>query len=165
MCDSSPRDASSESALRASLSESALRASIGEAVEQVLETMCFSAVLGPCDTAQAQPFLDRSVSVDYSGAGCGAVLIGCDEAGARSLASNFLGEEAIDEEQVEEFLGELANMVCGAVVSSLSGSGHYSLAAPKLISPVQMAGPEGLRCDFEIDGGILSVLARQQAAA
>jgi CheY-specific phosphatase CheX len=142
-----------------------LHASITEAVEQVLETMCFSAVLGPCDTAQAQPCLDRSAAVEYSGAVSGSVLIGCDEAGARSLTANFLGEEVVEDEQISEFVGELSNMICGAVVSMLGGTGHYTLGTPRLVPPSELATPQGIRCDFEIDGGILSVLALRSELA
>ncbi len=145
--------------------EQDLHASINDAVEQVLETMCFSAVLGPCETAQAQPFLDRSAVVDYSGASVGSVLIGCDEAGARGLAANFLGSEDASEEQVSGFLAELANMLCGAVVSTLNGGGNYSLGTPRVVPPAALTETGGVRCDFEIDGGILSVLALRREAA
>lgn len=145
--------------------EQDMHASIHDAVEQVLETMCFSAVLGSCETAQAQPFLDRSAVVDYSGASEGSVLIGCDEAGVRGLAANFLGSKEASEEQVSGFLEELANMVCGAVVSALDGKGTYNLGTPHAIPPEALAGVGGVRCDFEIDGGILSVLALRREAA
>lgn len=147
------------------MSDQDLHASIHDAVEQVLETMCFSTVLGPCGTAQAQPFLDRSATVEYSGAGEGSVLIGCDEAGVRGLAANFMGSEEASEEQVLEFLGELANMVCGAVVSTLDGRGTYNLGTPQLVPPAALAEARGIRCDFEIDGGVISVLALQRGAA
>lgn len=65
-----------------------------------------------------------------------------------------LGTEDTSEEQVSEFLRELANMVCGAVVSTLDGRGHYSLGTPRMVAPQALAAT-GVRCDFEIDGGIL----------
>jgi CheY-specific phosphatase CheX len=91
------------------------------------------------------------------------LLIGCDEAGARSLTANFLGERDNSEEQVSDFLRELANMVCGAFVSTLGGEGNYTLGAPYSVSPETLATSGGIRCNFEIDGGILSVLALQKA--
>ena len=101
--------------------------------------------------------------VDYTGVGEGSVTIGCDAAGARSLAANFLGQDSPDDSQVTAFLGELANMVCGAVVSTFDGEGNYLLGSPRLVPPEDMAIQDGVRCDFEIDGGFLSVVAREKA--
>jgi hypothetical protein len=98
-----------------------LQTSITEAVERVLETMCFSAVLGTCDSDEAQSRLDLSAAIDYSGANRGTVLVGCCQAAAQALARNFLGDGQVSEEQVAQLVGELANMICGAVVSGFEG--------------------------------------------
>jgi CheY-specific phosphatase CheX len=136
-----------------------LHDSITEAVGRVLEMMCFSAVLGTCDSHKAQSLLALSAAVDYSGASRGTLLVGCNQAGAQALAENFLGDDQVSGEQVPQFICELANMICGAVVSGFESDGQFVLETPRLVRPDSFLALNGLRCDFEIDGGILSVIA------
>jgi CheY-specific phosphatase CheX len=140
--------------------EQEIQSLVGQAVERVLETMCFSAVLGPFESSEAQPRLELAAGVEFTGASSGSVLIGCSPAGARALAASFLGEAEVSGQQVEEFVAELANMVCGAIVSNLDGAGQYALAPPRALSPAALTASAGVRCDFEIEEGVLSVLAQ-----
>lgn len=138
--------------------EEEIQSLMGQAVERVLETMCFSAVLGPSETAQAQSLLALAAGVDFRGERTGSVLVGCNPEAARALAASFLGENEVSELQVEEFVGELANMVCGAMVSALDGVGQYALDPPRALAPEGFLVPGGVRCDFEIEDGVLSVV-------
>ncbi len=58
--------------------------------------------------------------------------------GALSMAANFLGEEESDLSavEVEEVIGELANMLCGSVVSRLKSEGKFSLSHPQVMTMV-----------------------------
>jgi CheY-specific phosphatase CheX len=134
---------------------------IGETVEKVLETMCFSAVMGPVESGQAQASLGMGACVSFRGPSRGSVLIGCSPAGAQFLAKNFLGEEIVSDEQSSQFLLELANMICGAVVSAFGGAGQYDLSLPESVAPASLLSGSGIRCDFELEQGCLSVVVRQ----
>jgi len=134
---------------------------IGEAVERVLETMCFSAVMGPVESSEAQASLGMGACVSFRGPSRGSVLIGCSPAGAQLLARNFLGEEIVTDEQSSQFLLELANMICGAVVSAFGGTGQYDLSLPEPVASVSLLSFSGIRCDFELEEGCMSVVVCQ----
>ena len=138
-----------------------IRVMIEEAVENVLETMCFSAVMGQAETTEAQAALGLGASVEFSGPSHGSVLIGCSRAGARGLTKNFLGETNVTDEQSLQFVLELANMICGAVVSAFGATGQYDLALPHPVAPPGLVSANGIRCDFELEEGFLSVVACQ----
>ncbi len=134
---------------------------IGEAVENVLETMCFSAVMGPAESSQAQASLGVGACVSFRGPSKGSVLIGCSPGGAQLLSKNFLGEEIVSDEQSSQFLLELANMICGAIVSAFGGAGQYDLSLPESVAPESLLGATGIRCDFELEEGCMSVVLCQ----
>ena len=52
---------------------------------------------------------------------------------ARSLAANFLGvEEAeVSSDEIGEVAGELANMLCGSIVSRVEGEHKFVLSHPE----------------------------------
>jgi len=72
---------------------------------------------------------------------------------ATQIASDFLGAEAdeLNEQQVADVTGELANMVCGNVL------GHaYAEQAFTLSTPVEGEVPADVRCsEFAWDDGLL----------
>jgi CheY-specific phosphatase CheX len=52
---------------------------------------------------------------------------------ARELAASFLGEDEADlgSDEVAEVVGELANMLCGSVVSRMKADSHFVLTHPE----------------------------------
>ena len=134
---------------------------IEASVERVLETMCFSAVMGPAEMELAQASLGIGARVDFQGPTQGAVLIGCSPAGAQTLTRNFLGTEDITDLQVLQFVSELANMICGAVVSTFGAPGQYDLGSPDPVASTALVATNGTRVDFEVEEGFLSVVAYQ----
>jgi hypothetical protein len=137
---------------------------LAAAARRVLETMCFSTLVGPVEAATAQSTLALAAAVHYSGPSSGTVMIGLSGAAAHALTENFLGGY-VDEDDAEglrqqrEFTAELANMICGAVVGTFFGPGPYTLAAPEEVEPERLADLDGLRGDFALDEGMLSVVA------
>jgi CheY-specific phosphatase CheX len=135
-----------------------LTAPISEAVDRVLDLMCFTAVVGPANTAAATPSLEYASLVGFRGPRAGAVAVGISGAGARVLAANFIGaEDRVEEERIVQFVGELSNMLCGSVISALPGAGQYELLPPQVASPHAPEFSSGTRADFELEEGILTV--------
>jgi hypothetical protein len=133
--------------------------SLEDAVGRVLETMCFAMVLGPADPADAQLSLMYCAQLKFEGQYKGSLRIGLSHAGAHALAAGFLGLEQVDEPQLMEFTRELANMVCGAVVSEFASGSLYSLSPPVPMSPEEFREADGQRVDFTLEEGFLSVLS------
>jgi CheY-specific phosphatase CheX len=129
---------------------------------EVLETMFFSAVLGPGEADPTTPMLTALVS--FSGSRAGTLGVSASEATAVALAANFLGgvEESVPAEQVPPVLGELANVLCGAVLGRVEPAGRFTISPPQV-----SAGPEAAvavsemqaRCTFELmEGGLTAGL-------
>jgi hypothetical protein len=55
---------------------------------------------------------------------------------ARSVAADFLGEEepALSEQQIGEVVCELANMICGSVLSRVESAITFQLATPRIVA-------------------------------
>ena len=81
-------------------------------------------------------------------------------AAASLIAADFLGEDAdsVTPAQVQEVAKELANMICGAVLSRIESSAIFRLATPDLVdghSDVP-AHFEGTVCAVETGSGVLA---------
>jgi len=62
---------------------------------------------------------------------------------ARQIAADFLGEDAsgLSPAKVEEVVCELANMICGSVLSRVESSATFRLASPRIL----LAGERPIR--------------------
>jgi CheY-specific phosphatase CheX len=107
---------------------------ISEAVDIVLETMFFTASLGPAEAVAGVPVLEARVS--FLGIPSGILSVRLSEASARMLAAGFLGEDEdlLTDSESRQVVCELANMLCGTLVSKLQTKGTFDQAAPKLIA-------------------------------
>jgi CheY-specific phosphatase CheX len=85
------------------------------------------------------------------------------------MAANFLGvedEEALSPGQIAEVSGELANIICGAVLTDLEANAGFDLSTPiPIYVPTADAGPDyatgaPVTCRFDLpDGAIVLYLA------
>jgi hypothetical protein len=99
------------------------------AASEVLETMFFSAVFGPADPSTLGPGW-RAV-VMFTGTRVGSVTVCAGDETARALAASFLGaDESVPVRQIASILGELANMLCGAVLGRIEPEGRFMIAPP-----------------------------------
>jgi CheY-specific phosphatase CheX len=124
---------------------------------QVLETMFFDeAVPSPCDHGWISSAI--SVCLSFEGSHCGQFLLNVAPSVARSITSAFLGidPEEMLEEQSGQVLLELANILCGSVLSQLWPDSNLTLGAPQ---PVIVEGPieDALHECFRLPEGLLSV--------
>jgi CheY-specific phosphatase CheX len=128
-------------------------------VEHVLETMFFTGVV-----AAAEPVEDACDgtirrTVQFEGPPDGELRIGIPSETATALASSFLGldTEEVTTEHREQIAGELANMICGSVLSHYSPQSSFRLQ-------VTETSPCGRECDYrvslELPEGVLNICAR-----
>jgi CheY-specific phosphatase CheX len=130
-----------------------------EAVSSVLETMFFTAPLGLAAEESGQACMGARVA--FRGTPSGQVRLCLSEASAQLLAAGFLGEdeESLSPEQTGLVVCELANMLCGSLLSQLESQEHFDLAAPQLdgdaVPPPEQA-PVATQ-SFELENGVLRV--------
>jgi CheY-specific phosphatase CheX len=143
---------------------------VSGAVEAVLETMFFSAPLGP-----AEPEIGNSAvaaRLAFHGNPSGRLDVHLSEPSAQPLAAGFLGEEeeTLTASQPGQVVCELANMLCGSLVSKLESEASFDLTSPELV-PVgseAAAGSEDSPAtsqSFELENGILTVTLHLRTAA
>ena len=142
------------------MSEDDFNGMLARGVETVLETMFFTAPLPPAD---AQPgggaLLARVV---FEGEPSGTLCLRISEASARSLAASFLGEdeESLGAIQIGQVVCELANMLCGWLLSQVEHDRHFKLGASELLLDESVnlsSSPATSEQTFAIENGILTV--------
>jgi chemotaxis protein CheX len=99
--------------------------------------------------------------LQISGAWQGAVLLQCPLVLASSLAATMFGSgEPSPPEQIQDALGELANMVAGNVKALLPETSHLSLPAVALGSDYElnvMGTKALLMASFECKGQVMTI--------
>ena len=130
-----------------------LAASIAEVLpfscEQVLETMFFTGVLAAeerCLGAEcASETCKVAATVAFDGPPEGSLSIRLETATAAALASSFLGldPDAVTEGDCRQVAGELANMICGSVLSRIAPESTLHLATPVVEDGSEIPGGEG----------------------
>lgn len=134
-----------------------------DSAEAVLETMFFTGVTGDAEpVASSSPAISARLS--FHGNPSGSFGVSVPLGTGRTIAASFLGveEEALTESQIGEVVCELANMLCGSVLSRLESKTGFELVHPELD-----LGETSWRQDasvvsraFELDAGTLEVWAR-----
>ena len=133
---------------------------ITPAVTEVLETMFFAGVQEAGEAGLPSEMM--AARVPFEGREPGTVEIRISDAGARTLAASFLGEEEVllTRVQLEQVLRELANMICGAIVSNAEFGGIVGLGSPEFACPAEhdVAESPAAAKDFFVENEMLSVL-------
>ena len=142
--------------LDSAVSETQWREGLFACAQEVLETMFFTPVQGEVEPAP----VGREaivVSLNFSGGQQGRFMVSISKDCAEGIATNFLGIEHRAElapGQTEQVAGELANMVCGAVLSRIQPGGRFDLTHPELvISRPAPLGVEVISAVAGVDGG------------
>jgi len=108
---------------------------LADAASEVLETMFFTEVLGPALGGEAEPEPRRDVRVAFAGTPSGALTLSVSGPAARTLAGNFLAPEQDDSlppAQLDGVVCELANMICGSLLSRVETECRFRLSIPEL---------------------------------
>jgi CheY-specific phosphatase CheX len=140
-----------------------------DAAQQVLETMFFVVPSeAPAGAAEAGgPRLAARIA--FRGEPPGVFAVSLPEPAARTIAANFLGAETESElpfESVWEVVAELANMICGSVLSRLETESKFELDAPEALAGGE--DPHAGRTQVEsldLEGGVLTASIEFHAAA
>jgi CheY-specific phosphatase CheX len=153
--------------------EDSARALLSESAQKTLETMFFTTP----DRVSADPQRPAgeliAASLTFQGAPPGRFGVVMSEPVARTIATNFLGAEdgkRLPPAQVRGVIGELANIICGAVLSELESNANFDLSSP---APVQVGADEPgpdyatgspVTCRFEMpEGAIVLSLAFEES--
>jgi hypothetical protein len=110
---------------------------LAEAAGEVLETMFFAGVYGPAQAGLYPPEPRVSARLAFEGTPSGALTVCVSEPAARSLAAGFLASEDDDPPaaaQIGSVVCELANMICGLLLSHVKTEDHFRLSTPELLS-------------------------------
>ena len=131
---------------------------------EVLETMFFDeAVPAPCEHGWIPSA--ASVCLTFEGSHCGEFLLSVAPEVARSITPAFLGidPEEVSEGQSSQVLLELANILCGSVLSHLWPDSELTLQEPE---QMQVDGPieDALHQCFLLPEGMLAVSIRMCGA-
>jgi len=131
--------------------------------EEVLETMFFTGIYGPAQDAGPEDLPRFAAGVSFEGAPCGRLTLSIPETAARTLAADFLaaeGEGGLTDAQVGAVVCELANMICGALLSRVESGEHFRLSSPELV-PAGAAPPACQHHRFlDLGEGALSLWLR-----
>lgn len=148
-----------------------------DAVTEVLEKMFFIRALDglrgraelPQEVKRRRAGNEMAARVTFHGAPSGSLALRLDRPSARAIAADFLGEEEpeLGETQVEEVIGELTNMVCGAVLSRVESAASFRLDQPVIVDPgvPEALDPETAIHVFPIGSGALTVKIWMEASA
>ena len=114
---------------------------LGAAVRQVAEDSLF-ACAEPCERSHTARLLEArpvtepwlTAAIAFSGPFDGVVRMTLPRALAGDLAGAFCGvqPQSLDASQIDDFAGELANMVCGLWLTQTHRSERFELAAPSV---------------------------------
>jgi CheY-specific phosphatase CheX len=123
------------------MGEHALERALTECTEEVLEQMFFvQPVEGPVpqESPEAVDSSHLSVDVGFSGEPSGRLLLRISKPAARSIAADFLAEDeaGLSEQQVGEVVCELANIICGSVLTRVESRTAFRLGSPRLLFQV-----------------------------
>ncbi|MBM3757422.1 MAG: chemotaxis protein CheX [Acidobacteria bacterium] len=129
------------------------------AARDVLNVMFFSDVLEDADAPPAPRPETMQVYVKFEGDGVGEFRMEIDDPTAESLAGSFLGAEpgsAPSPDEVQQVMGELGNMVCGAFLSRYEKDGLFSLSSPT-IERAGAAMPSGVARSLQLLDGTMEL--------
>jgi chemotaxis protein CheY-P-specific phosphatase CheC len=114
---------------------SSIHEALQQAVHEVLETMFFVRELEDDAHADRPEIPELAAGLDFEGNPGGHLTLVLDGHAARAVAADFLGadESALSDLQVEEVACELANMICGSVLSRTESETRFRLSSPQIV--------------------------------
>ena len=112
-----------------------IRAALARAVGDVLESMFFLDTLGEAGEPPAGADTVK-VHLSFEGDPPGCFEMRLARRAANAIAADFLGEDAgsLTPRKSTDVTLELANMICGAVLSRIESSATFRLGAPRVVA-------------------------------
>jgi CheY-specific phosphatase CheX len=147
------------------MTETTIHAALSSAVADVLERMFFLEVLG--EVAEPPPEAETvAVHVSFDGDPPGYFQMRIARSAASAVAADFLGEdpESLTDRQSADVTLELANMICGAVLSRIESRAAFRLASPQIVAETtgQRGSAEETRCTLDTGSGTLTVAIQME---
>ena len=143
------------------MTDTSIHLALRESVVEVLEKMFFIDAITalPPDAAAQGPAV--VVALEFDGDPPGVFRMSLARAAAVLIAADFLGEDAdsLAGPRVDEVAKELANMICGAVLSRIESSVTFRLSPPDIIPQSEPAIHDaipGNTCTVETGKGLLT---------
>jgi CheY-specific phosphatase CheX len=139
--------------------DSALRESAVEVLEKMFFISDVAVPVFECNCAA--PEIAARLTFDGSSRGWLALRIG--KLAARSIAADFLGEEVetLTDRQAEEMVCEMANMICGSVLSRTESDATFRLASPLVVPIADWPEPQGAVVHrVALAGGALTIFMK-----
>ena len=148
-----------------------IQTALAAAVEEVLETMCFASVLTSSEGAAppeggGTPAI--TVELRFEGNPPGGFRVSVPMKLAHVVGAGFLGREEaeVSDSEAGEVVCELANMICGTVLSRLENKATFQITHPEM-TPSEPGGcfDGDSTCRwFDLgDGFLIASLQLQQA--
>jgi hypothetical protein len=119
------------------VTETTVRAALASAVGDVLESMFFLDTVGEaCEPPAGADTVTVQLSFEGDPAGCFEMRLA--RPAATAIAADFLGEDSgsLTRQQSTDVTLELANMICGAVLSRIESSATFRLGAPRVVADI-----------------------------
>jgi CheY-specific phosphatase CheX len=145
--------------------ESDLGASLLTSATDVLESMYFTSVMGLSEV----PFTGAGLTarLEFKGELSGSFVLRMNLETARLLAANFFGEEEesdVTETAIADMVGEMANMICGSVLSRMETESHFKLSHPLVedAGDLMQGMDRGVHQLLETDSGVLALCLTTQ---
>jgi CheY-specific phosphatase CheX len=143
--------------------ENDLQASVLSSATDVLESMYFTSVMGLSEVPLSGA--GWIASLEFKGELSGIFTLRMTRETACLLAANFFGEEESEVAELEsetaigDMVGEMANMICGSVLSRMETETHFKLSHPAVetSSDLMQGMDRGLHQLLETDGGVLAL--------
>jgi CheY-specific phosphatase CheX len=147
------------------VTDTTIHAGLSSAVAEVLERMFFLEALG--EAAEPPPEAETvTVQMTFDGDPPGCFQMRLARPAANAIAANFLGEdpESLTGRQSTEVTLELANMICGAVLSRIESSATFRLGTPQIVADetCQQGPAEETRYTVETGSGTLTVAIQME---
>jgi CheY-specific phosphatase CheX len=143
--------------------EAEFHRALADSVEEVLYKMFFiEALAEPAPAPAGAPADELSAALRFEGRPSGGLKLAVSRPAARSIAADFLAEDesVLDGRQVAEVICELANMICGAMLSRVESEETFRLSAPRVCGEGEgddCSGRPTIRHALDIGRGTLRV--------
>ncbi len=136
-----------------------LRDSVLDGAKEVFETMIFMALEEVTDPTPEMEDVTLLGTITFKGSLEGCLGICCGMSCARTIAANMLGmdpSEEIGKDDINDAVGEVANMVMGAVKSRIQDEvGVVEVSIPSVVKGMELTSSLGERAtELVINGNL-----------
>ena len=111
-----------------------LRLALQQSVEEVMEKMFFVREFEASAAERRRTDSELAAYLTFEGEPSGSLTLRVAPSVARSISADFLGldEGELNQQQVDEVICELANMICGSVLSRVESASTFRLTTSRV---------------------------------